>query len=85
MCTHIILLNVSHIRTLTGIDKLISQHPDMLTNSEATDTLCSKDVGEPKKLWKWSRGHQFIVRAGGHIDMWQPQYKSVPILYKEHG
>ena len=25
-------------------------------------------MGEPKKLRKWSRGHQFVVRAGGHID-----------------
>ena len=56
---------------------MLVKHPDLLTHSVTTETLCSKNVGEPKKLRKWSRGHQFVVRAGGHIDMWQPLYTLV--------
>ena len=26
----------------------------------------------PEEAVKWSCGHQFIVRGGGHIDTWQP-------------
>lgn len=40
---------------------------------EASPT-CSKDTVERKTLRKLSRGHQFVVRAGGHIDMWTPLY-----------
>ena len=31
-----------------------------------------KDVGEPKKLRHWSRGHLYIVRPCGHIDLHKP-------------
>ena len=48
------------------IDKMLKEHPEMLQNAEASQELCSKNIGVPKKLRKWSRGHQFIVRAGGH-------------------
>lgn len=30
---------------------------------------CNKDTGAKKQLQKWTRGHFFIVRGGGHIDM----------------
>jgi len=36
---------------------------------------CNKDIGVQKRMQKWSRGHLFIVRGGGHIDMWQPIYE----------
>ena len=39
--------------------------------------VCRKDAGQGKKLRKWSRGHQFIVHGGGHIDSWQPLYRYV--------
>lgn len=52
-----------------GTDKLISQCPALLHDSELVEAPCSKNTGLTKKLRKWSRGHQFIVRAGGHIDM----------------
>ena len=46
-------------------------HPELadpVENQLSEPTLCRKDTGEPKKLRRWSRGHQFIVRGGGHID-----------------
>ena len=49
----------------------------MITDAAVSDDSegCKKNVGEPKRLRRWSRGHQFVVRAGGHIDSWQPLYK----------
>ena len=41
------------------------------------EPLCRKDIGNKKKLRRWSRGHQFLVRGGGHIETWQPLYKYV--------
>ncbi len=42
------------------------------------DPICRKDIGNKKRLRRWSRGHQlFIVRAGGHIDAWQLLYQWV--------
>ena len=35
---------------------------------------CHKESGSGSRLRKWSRGHQFIVRGGVHIDTWQPLY-----------
>ena len=49
-----------------GIDKVITEHPELVQDAVAIEELRSKNVGEPKKLRKWSRGHQFIVCAGGH-------------------
>ena len=64
--------------TFTGIDHVLS--PPLLKDAAEhdptdSDTQCRKDIGEPKRLRRWSRGHQFIVRAGGHIDTWKPLYK----------
>ena len=36
-----------------------------------------KDTGKPKKLRRWSRGHLFIVRPCGHIDLHKPIYQYV--------
>lgn len=49
------------------------QHIDKYSTHEASN--CSKDLGEKTKLRMMSRGHQFVVRAGGHIDMWTPLYR----------
>lgn len=65
--------------SIAGTSALLThdQHPQL--GSEAVvdnpDTMCRKDTGSTKKLRRWSRGHQFIVRGGGHIDTWQPLYK----------
>ena len=62
-----------------GISKLASQHPQLIRDSVVNDgtALCRKDTGKGSKLRKWSRGHQFVIRGGGHIDTWQPLYKYV--------
>ena len=65
----------------SGTADLIKQHPSILAamnDSTSSTQPCQKNLGDNmKKLRKWSRGHQFIVRAGGHIDTWQPIYKLV--------
>ena len=61
-----------------GISKLLENNPEVVTTAdveETTESLCRKDTGMGKRSRKWSRGHQFIVRAGGHIDTWQPIFK----------
>ena len=54
-------------------------NPSLLYESTSTGQLCRKDTGLGKRLRKWSRGHQFVVRGGGHIDTWQPLIQVVPI------
>ena len=64
----------------TGTADLINSHPDIVAVSEMEDSqteLCQKDTGSAYKLRRWSRGHQFIVRGGGHIEFWQPLFKYV--------
>ena len=61
-----------------GTAPLIEHHPDLLNEVALTnpgEQLCRKDTGQGKRLRKWSRGHQFVVRGGGHIDAWQPLYR----------
>ena len=36
--------------------------------------LCRKYIGGPKRLRRWSRGHQFVVKGGGHCDVWALLY-----------
>ena len=59
------------------MSQLVS-NPELLPVASLSDqagALCRKDTGG-RKLRKWSRGHQFVVRGGGgHIDTWQPLYK----------
>ena len=62
---------------IIGTLELIRGHPNLLDNCTVEELGCKKDTGEKSKLRKWSRGHQFIVRAGGHIDDWQPLFKLV--------
>ena len=56
-----------------GISGLISNHPevssviDYTDEDEDTKTACNKDTGTRHKLQKWTRGHLFVVRGGGHI------------------
>lgn len=78
------LYNIYYIYTdlSAGTENLISSNPTLIQDadiSDESDSLpsepCKKNLGEPKRLRRWSRGHQFIVRAGGHIDSWQPLYK----------
>ncbi len=59
-----------------GTNVLIEQHPQIAEEEalSSDEQLCRKDTGGRSTLRKWSRGHQFIVRGGGHIDTWQPLY-----------
>lgn len=61
---------------------MIKKHPQFSTvvnytdEEECSKTTCNKDTGTQKKLQKWTRGHLFIVRGGGHIiETWQPLYQ----------
>ena len=56
-----------------GTANLIKDFP-ALADGTAEDLVCSKNTGNHTRMRKWSRGHQFIVRGGGHIDNWQPLY-----------
>ncbi len=62
---------------------MIKNHPelprtvDYTDEQESTKTSCNKDTGRRKQLQKWTRGHLFIVRGGGHIERWQPLYQYV--------
>ena len=55
-------------RNLPALMNLTSVPPN-----EASE--CRKDLGIRKTLRMMSRGHQFVVRAGGHIDSWTPLYQ----------
>ena len=61
-----------------GITPLIQNNPSLLDDvalQEPDASLCRKDIGKRSRLRHWSRGHQFIVRGGGHIDIRQPLYR----------
>ena len=63
-----------------GTSELIAAHPLIVRDAQVEDPseqLCRKNTGKKLKLRKWSRGHQFIVRGGGHIDSFQPLFQLV--------
>ncbi|KAK3707806.1 hypothetical protein QZH41_011972, partial [Actinostola sp. cb2023] len=48
-----------------------------MDSSDTKNVPCNKDTGEKQKtLQKWSRGLLHYVRGGGHIDRWNPLFKS---------
>lgn len=60
-----------------GTIDLITSHPSIAGDAhiDPGQPLCRKNIGKKRKLRKWSRGHQFIIRGGGHIDAWQPLFQ----------
>ena len=64
---------------------IIASYPKLSHGLDKGDMVrepsCNKDTGSKKPLRKWTMGHLFIVRGGGHIDMWQPLYKYEIYLY----
>lgn len=60
-----------------GTHVLVGQYPNIADNDAVStdEQMCRKDTGGRSTLRMWSRGHQFVVRGGGHIDTWQPLYK----------
>ena len=60
-----------------GSSALLFEHPE-LANDEGFSTdlhLCRKDTGEWSRVRKWSRGYQFVVGGGGHIEAFAPLYQ----------
>jgi len=62
--------------SIVGINSLINEYPGIACQSNIiiTEELCRKNTGTRPTLRKWSRGHQFVVRGGGHIDTFQPLF-----------
>lgn len=79
--------NVATVMQITGVIisrelhagtiDLITSHPSIASDAHTDpgQPLCRKNIGKKRKLRKWSRGHQFIIRGGGHIDAWQPLFQ----------
>ena len=65
-------MNVSVCR----LKKLLEEHPELVELSDDAEhpNVCRKDTGEVTKVRKWSRGYQFIVSGGGHIEAFVPLY-----------
>ena len=62
----------------TGVSDLILEHPQLVQGAVYSNpevSACRKNTGKNRSLRKWSRGHQFIVRDGGHIDTWQSLFR----------
>lgn len=59
-----------------GLDNhnLDNKYPEMVRETQVAliEALCRKDTGKQATLRKLSRGHQLVVKGGGHIDTWQP-------------
>ena len=58
---------------------LLRKYPELADELPEADAGCRKDIGAPKKVRKWSRGYQFIVGGGGHIEAFTPLYQLVTI------
>ena len=56
--------------------ELLQQYPELVAEDVVdNETPCRKDTVEIKKVRKWSRGYQFIVGGGGHIEAFTPLYE----------
>lgn len=61
--------------TCIGSAKLLQQYPELAKDVLETNEVCRKDTGESQKVRKWSRGYQFIIGGGGHIEAFTPLYQ----------
>ncbi|CAB3985930.1 Hypothetical predicted protein [Paramuricea clavata] len=60
-----------------GTTDFLEKNPSFVKDQSCDEeTSCNKDTGGLKALHSWSRGIFFIVSAGGHIEYWQPLYRS---------
>ena len=57
------------------IDKFPKMSADLDDEDSSSKPSCNKETGEKKCIQRWTRGHFFVVRGGGHIDTWQPLYQ----------
>ena len=62
------------IHNFPSVVKSINSSEDILARNELQ---CRKDLGERKRIQLWSRGHVFLVRPCGHIDLWRTIYRYV--------
>ena len=62
--------------TYLGSMELLQQYPELVKGDvDDSEAPCRKDTGENKKVRKWSRGYQFIIGGGGHIEAFTPLYE----------
>lgn len=56
---------------------MLINFPDIVDEIDeaALGEPCRKDTGNVKRLRKWSRGYQFIISGGGHIETFTPLYQ----------
>ena len=72
----IMMCSFTYTANVEFVSKNEKEVKDVLaTCIEENPTSCNKDTGAKQRMQKWSRGHLFIVRAGGIIDRWNPLYK----------
>jgi len=67
---------IDSISAYLGSKNLLVEHPELAELSEDAEqpNVCRKDTGEVTKIRKWSRGYQFIISGGGHIEAFVPLY-----------
>lgn len=61
-----------------GSMMLLQQYPILAEGKDDVPEIvdaCRKDTGEHSKVRKWSRGYQFIIGGGGHIEAFTPLYQ----------
>ncbi|XP_052089781.1 uncharacterized protein LOC127726445 [Mytilus californianus] len=57
-------------------EQIVSKVSPSDWQSTSTDTVCNKDTGEKARLRQRSRGHFVCVTGGGHIQYFEPLFKS---------
>jgi len=58
-----------------GSKQLLERHPELAEVSDVEEPTCRKDTGKQAVVRKWSRGYQFIIGGGGHIEAFVPLYE----------
>ena len=58
-----------------GSATLLQQYLDLANDASDTNTICRNNTGETQKVRKWSRGYQFVIGGGGHIEAFTPLYQ----------
>ena len=73
---HVMLISIFvMVGTSNMINKFSLLSSQLDNEDQSAMPACNKDTGGKKQLQRWTRGHLFIVRGGGHIESWQPLYK----------
>lgn len=67
------LSHATYTLCISGITALIAEHPELVNDTMSAE-VCRKDTGEQRKVRNWSRGFQFLISGGGHIEAFTPLY-----------